>query len=99
MENNGEDAAARAAVSIAAAIRRAEIALENVKQSLNEDRLEDFGAKAAATLLGEAEALVAQSEALTRVQAEVSGAVRRNPVGALAVAFGAGLLLALLTRG
>jgi len=28
MENNGEDAAARAAVSIAAAIRRAEIALE-----------------------------------------------------------------------
>jgi regulator of protease activity HflC (stomatin/prohibitin superfamily) len=97
-----DDPAARTAASIAAKIRRAEIALEAIKNALKEDSLEDLGAKAAAaasTLLGEAEALAAESETLARAKTELSGAVRRNPIGSLAVAFGAGLLLALLTRG
>lgn len=108
MKKNSDEASgadqpsSQATALIAAAIRRAEIALENIKQALKEDSLEDLGVKAstaASTLLSEAEALVAESEALARAKAELSGAVRRSPLAALGIAFGAGLLLALLTRG
>jgi len=104
MSTSGEDdgSVAEATASIVAAIRRAEIALENIKRALKEDTLEEMGAKAAAaasTLLREGEALVAESETLTRAKTELSGAVKRNPLAALGLAFGAGLLIALLTRG
>jgi hypothetical protein len=104
MSNAGEDKepAAQPGGSIAAAIRRAEIALQNVKRALKEENLEDLSAKAAeaaATLIKEGEALIGESETLTRAQTELTGAVRRHPLAALGVAFGAGLLLALLTRG
>jgi len=102
MKNDGEDAGADAVAAIVAAIQRAELALDNIKQALKSGSAGDVGAKAAAaasTLLSESEALVANSDALNRANAQLSGAVRRNPLAALGVAFGAGLLLALLTRG
>jgi hypothetical protein len=97
-----EKLTAQTGAAIAAAIRRAEIALDNIKRSLKEDDLADLGAKvaaAASTLFNEGEALIAQSDALQRAKAEVGGAVRRNPLAALGIAFGAGLLIALLTKG
>ena len=49
MSNASEDdePAPEAGASIAAAIRRAEIALQNIKRALKEENLEDLSAKAA----------------------------------------------------
>jgi len=90
------------AEAITEAVARAEKALEALKQALAGGKLEDVGTQAAAaasTLYREAEDLLAHSEALDQARTEVTRAVRRNPLAALGIAFGAGVLVALLTRG
>jgi len=90
------------AEAISQAIARTESALEALKTALAGGKLEEVGAQAAAaasTLYREAEDILAHSETLKQARVEVTSAVRRNPLAALAVAFGAGLLIALLTRG
>lgn len=93
-------AADAASASIDAAVRKAEDALAALKSALNSEHAGEIGDKisaAAAALLREGEQLLAQNETLNKAQKDLSGAVRRNPLGAIAVAFGAGLLIALLT--
>jgi ElaB/YqjD/DUF883 family membrane-anchored ribosome-binding protein len=90
------------AAALGAAVRRAEEALASLKQALDKGEIDEIGAKVAATassLLREGEHLIEHNQALTSARRELGGAIRRNPLAAVGVAFGAGLLLALLTRG
>ena len=105
-ENDANDAVdasvAASAEAIAKAILRAEAALDSVKKSLAEGKLNEIGGQASAaasTLLREAEDLMEHSETLRKAREELSGAVRRNPLASLGFAFGLGLLFALFTRG
>jgi hypothetical protein len=51
-----------------------------------------------AALAQEIERTIAANETLNAARDEVGGAVRRHPLAALGIAFGAGLVLALLMR-
>ena len=76
------------------ALAHARHALERLRASLDE------GAGGRIAALGaEIEKAVADNEALNAAHGELVEAVRRRPLTALAIAFGAGLALALLTRG
>ena len=76
------------------ALAHARHALERLRASLGE------GAGGRIAALGaEIEQAVADNEALNAARGEVVEAVRRRPLTALAIAFGVGLALALLTRG
>jgi ferric-dicitrate binding protein FerR (iron transport regulator) len=76
------------------ALAHARHALERLRASLGEGA---FGRIAA--LGAEIEKAVADNEALKAAHTEIIETVRRRPLTALAIAFGAGLALALLTRG
>lgn len=91
-----------AAEDIAAAIRKAEEAINALRASLKSSGIDELGSKAAqaaTTLLSEGEALLADNEVLKKAQHELRGAVRTSPLAALALAFGVGVLVAWLARG
>ena len=97
-----DDHAAKAAAAIAAAIRRAEAALDSVKQAIAGGELDDLGEKAAAaasTLYREGQKLMSHSEGVEQAKIDLTVKIRRNPLASVGIAFVAGLLLALLTRG
>jgi hypothetical protein len=76
------------------ALAHARHALERLRASLGE------GAGSRIAALGaEIEKAVADNEALNAARGDLVETVRRRPLTALAIAFGAGLALALLTRG
>jgi hypothetical protein len=76
------------------ALAHARHALERLRASLGE------GAGGRIAALGaEIEKAVADNEALNAAHGELIETVRRRPLIALAIAFGVGLALALLTRG
>jgi hypothetical protein len=54
---------------------------------------------AAASLLRQARTLLAESEELAAASKELRKAVKSNPLGAVAIAFATGFILALLARG
>jgi ElaB/YqjD/DUF883 family membrane-anchored ribosome-binding protein len=90
-----------AAASLAAAVRRAEESLAELKAALDEGEGGEISHKvaaAAAALVREGEHLIEQNEVLKGARQEVTGTIRKNPLAAVGVAFGAGLLLALLAR-
>ncbi len=76
------------------ALAHAQHALERLRATVGERAGGPIAALAA-----EIEKAVADHETLNAARGEVTGAIRRRPLTALAVAFGAGLVLALLTRG
>jgi hypothetical protein len=78
----------------AEALAHARHALERLRASLGEGT----GSRVAA-LGAEIEKAVADNEALNAAHGELVETVRRRPMTALAIAFGAGLAIALLTRG
>ena len=91
-----------AADEIAAALRRAEEAIAALRERLNAGSLEDIGAKAvdaAASLLSEGEALIAENDLLSRGQQELRAFAKTRPLTALGVAFGIGAVFAWLARG
>ncbi len=101
-KSENDSALGAAAAAISAAVARAEAALDQLKQALGEEELEDLGAKASAAakaLYREGQELLAQSEPLARAKTELTESVRRNPLAAVGLAFAAGLLVALFTRG
>ena len=64
--------------------------------------LDEVGAKAAAaasSLYREGRDRLASNEDLSQATEQLSAAIRKNPLAAVGIAFSAGLLLALLTRG
>ena len=101
---NGEEAQGHespsAALSVAA--KRAQQALESAKDIVAQAHLDDVGAKAAAAasnLYREGRDRLAGNEDLSQAAEQLSAAIRKNPLAAVGIAFSAGLLLALLTRG
>jgi ElaB/YqjD/DUF883 family membrane-anchored ribosome-binding protein len=66
---------------------------------ISADELAAKSAAAAASLFRQGRALLAQNEELAAASKELSKAVRSNPLGAIAIAFATGFIIALLTRG
>jgi ElaB/YqjD/DUF883 family membrane-anchored ribosome-binding protein len=102
---NGEEAQGHdnpGATALSAAARRAQHALENAKDIVAQAHLDDVGAKAAAAasnLYRDGRDRLAVNEDLSQATEQLSAAIRKNPLAAVGIAFSAGLLLALLTRG
>jgi ElaB/YqjD/DUF883 family membrane-anchored ribosome-binding protein len=78
------------------ALARARSALERLSAALPEAGGD--ARRRVAALVQEIEKTVAENETLNAARDEVGGAVRRHPLAALGLAFGAGLALALLLR-
>ena len=57
------------------------------------------GDDAASSLYAQGRDYLANNEELSKIKDEVSDTVRKNPLAAIGIAFTAGLLFALLTRG
>ncbi len=90
------------AAAVSAAAKHAQHALENAKDIVAQAHLDEVGARAAAAaanLYREGRERLAGNEELSQATEQLSAAIRRNPLAAVGIAFSAGLLLALLTRG
>jgi hypothetical protein len=90
------------AAALSAAARHAQQAVESAKGIVSQARLDEVGARAAETasnLYREGRDRLAGNEDLTQAVEQLSGAIRKNPLAAVGIAFSAGLLLALLARG
>jgi ElaB/YqjD/DUF883 family membrane-anchored ribosome-binding protein len=101
-ENGEEDHAGRGAAALSAAAKQAQQAIENAKELVAQAHLDEVGAKAAtaaSNLYREGRDRLASSEELSQAADQLSSAIRKNPLAAVGIAFSAGLLLALLTRG
>ena len=95
--------------ALAAAVKRAEAAIEHVKELAHGADLERLRAdldllrsrlaEAASALYREGRERLANSENLSRVGEEATSAIRKNPLATVGLAFVAGLLIALLARG
>jgi hypothetical protein len=99
-ESGEEQSPGAAAMSTAA--KHAQQAIENAKEIVAQAHLDEVGAKAAAaasSLYREGRDRLAGNEDLSQATEQLSAAIRRNPLAAVGIAFSAGLLLALLTRG
>ncbi|MGA8448386.1 MAG: hypothetical protein WB766_24845 [Roseiarcus sp.] len=92
----------QSAAALSAAAKRAQQALESAKELVAEAHLDEVGAKAAAAasnLYREGRDRLPGNEELSQATEQLSAAIRKNPLAAVGIAFSAGLLLALLTRG
>jgi ElaB/YqjD/DUF883 family membrane-anchored ribosome-binding protein len=99
-----EDAQAQSpgAAALSAAARHAQQAMESAKGLAAQAHLDEVGAKAAAAasnLYREGRDRLSGNDELSQAAEQLSGAIRKNPLAAIGIAFSAGLLLALLTRG
>ncbi len=97
-----QDGQSPGAAALSTAAKQAQQALDSAKGVVSGVRLDEIGAKASAAasnLYREGRELLASNEELSQAAEHLSAAIRRNPLAAVGVAFSAGLLLALLTRG
>ena len=88
--------------AMAAVTKRAQQAIDSAKGLVEGANLDDVGARTAETasnLYRGGRELLASNEDLSKAADNLSAAVRKNPLAAVGIAFSAGLLLALLTRG
>jgi len=88
--------------TLSAAAKHAQHALDGAKQLVagaDFDQLRTKAADAASTLYREGRELLANNEELAKAKDQLSESIRKNPLAAVGIAFTAGLLLALLTRG
>ena len=88
--------------AVAAVAKHAQRAMDSAKGLVEGANLDDVGARAAETasnLYRGGRELLASNEDLSKAADNLSAAVRKNPLAAVGIAFSAGLLLALLTRG
>ena len=92
----------QASSALSAAAKHAQQAMDSAKGLVAGANLNEVGARAAETasnLYRGGRELLAGNEELSKAAENVSAAVRKNPLAAVGIAFSAGLLLALLTRG
>ncbi len=92
----------QASAALSAAAKTAQQALESAKGIASQAHLDEVGARAAeaaTTLYREGRDRLANSEELSQASEQLSLAIRKNPLAAVGIAFSAGLLIALLTRG
>src|SRR5438552_18680498 len=88
--------------TLSAAAKKARQAMEGAKGLVAGGDLDELGAKAAdaaSALYHGGRDLLANSEELAQARTQLSDAIRKNPLAAVGIAFTAGLVLALLTRG
>jgi ElaB/YqjD/DUF883 family membrane-anchored ribosome-binding protein len=88
--------------ALAAGARQAQRALDSAKGAIAGAHLDEVGARVAATassLYQQGRDKLPANEDLAEAAENVSAAIRKNPLAAVGIAFSAGLLLALLTRG
>jgi ElaB/YqjD/DUF883 family membrane-anchored ribosome-binding protein len=99
-EKTDAEGVARGALSAAA--KQAQRAMDSAKGLVAGANLDELGAKAADTassLYRGGRDLISNSDELAQAKTQLSDAIRTNPLAAVGVAFTAGLVLALLTRG
>ncbi len=101
---NPDDEAGRTTPSatLSAAAEQARHAVDSAKEFVagtDLDQLRTKTAEAASALYREGRELLANSEELTKAKDQLSDSIRKNPLAAVGIAFTAGVLLALLTRG
>ena len=92
----------QASSALSAAAKHAQQAMDSAKGLVAGADLNEVGARAAETasnLYRGGRELLAGNEALSKAADNLSAAVRKNPIAAVGIAFSAGVLLALLTRG
>lgn len=95
-------AAQQGSATVSAVAKHAKQAMESAKGLVAGANLDDVAAQAAETassLYRGGRELLAGNEDLAKAADNLSAAVRKNPLAAVGLAFSAGLLLALLTRG
>lgn len=102
--SSSEDAQGQSpgAAALSAAARHAQQAVESAKGLAAQAHLDEVGAKAAAaasSLYREGRDRLPGNDELSQAAEQLSGAIRKNPLAAVGIAFSAGLLLALVTRG
>lgn len=101
---NQDDDPGRATPSktLSAAARQAQQALNDAKERVagaDLDQLRARAAGAASSIYREGRELLGNNEDLAKAKDQLSESIRKNPLAAVGIAFTAGLLLALLTRG
>ena len=92
----------QASSALSAAAKHAQQALDSAKglvAGANLDEVSSRAAETASNLYRGGRELLAGNEDLSKAADNLSAAVRKNPLAAVGIAFSAGLLLALLTRG
>jgi ElaB/YqjD/DUF883 family membrane-anchored ribosome-binding protein len=92
----------QASSALSAARKHAQQALDSAKglvAGANLDEVSSRAAETASNLYRGGRELLAGNEDLSQAADNLSAAVRKNPLAAVGIAFSAGLLLALLTRG
>jgi ElaB/YqjD/DUF883 family membrane-anchored ribosome-binding protein len=95
-------AAQQGPAAVSAVAKHAQQAMDSAKGLVAGANLDEVGARAAETasnLYRGGRELLAGNEDLSKAAENVSAAVRKNPLAAVGIAFSAGLLLALVTRG
>ena len=95
-DNNGRPVPSEA---LSAAAKRAMDSAKRFVAGADFDRLRTRAADAASSLYREGRERLANNEELVRATESLSDSIRKNPLAAVGIAFTAGLLLALLTRG
>ncbi|HZZ59747.1 MAG TPA: hypothetical protein VFE63_01045 [Roseiarcus sp.] len=102
MTNSDDATRTTSSRTLSAAAKHAQQALGSAKEtvaSADFNELRTKAADAASALYREGRELLANSEELAKAKDQLSQSIRKNPVAAVGIAFAAGVLLALLTRG
>jgi ElaB/YqjD/DUF883 family membrane-anchored ribosome-binding protein len=95
-------AAQQGSAAVSAVAKHAQHAMESAKDFVAGANFDEVGARASQTasnLYRGGRELLAGNEDLAKAADNLSAAVRKNPLAAVGIAFSAGLLVALLTRG
>jgi ElaB/YqjD/DUF883 family membrane-anchored ribosome-binding protein len=95
-------AAQQGSAAVSAVAKHAQRAVDSAKDFVSGANLDDVRAQAAETasnLYRGGRDLIASNDDLAKAADNVSAAVRKNPLAAVGIAFSAGVLIALLTRG
>jgi ElaB/YqjD/DUF883 family membrane-anchored ribosome-binding protein len=95
-------AAQKGSDAVSSVAKHAQRAMDSAKDFVAGANLDDLRTQAAETasnLYRGGSELLAGNEDLSKAADNLSAAVRKNPLAAVGIAFSAGLLLALLTRG
>lgn len=88
--------------TLSGAAKRAQHAIDSAKElaaGADLDQLKSKAADAASALYQGGRELLSNSDELSKATEQLSASIRKNPLAAVGIAFTAGLLLALLTRG
>ena len=88
--------------TLSAAAKHARHAIDSAKElaaGADLDQLKSKASDAASALYQGGRDLLSNSDELSKARDQLTDSIRKNPLAAVGIAFTAGLLLALLTRG